>query len=211
MVDVTRVERRGGRRNGLPRVALCGHEVPYHPGPLRKRCVACVPVKRCRVCGVDCRIRFCSKFCQETAAGLHKRGPILRRSCAMGGCSVEFETFLSRKLYCGIPHLKRQARLDGRQHNPVWDERRRNNHQLRRARLLGSSDGDPVLLDDLIARDGLSCAGCGTAIDLGLAWPHPLSKSLDHIHPVSLGGAHALSNCQLMHLRCNISKGNRVA
>lgn len=34
--------------------------------------------------------------------------------------------------------------------------------------------------------------------------------SIDHIVPLSLGGEHTLENIQLAHLRCNLSKHNRI-
>lgn len=39
---------------------------------------------------------------------------------------------------------------------------------------------------------------------------HPLSPSLDHIVPVSMGGSNDDSNLQLAHLRCNILKSDSV-
>lgn len=59
-------------------------------------------------------------------------------------------------------------------------------------------------------RDSGICGLCSKPVDLTLAYPHPLSATLDHIVPVSVGGAHNESNLQLAHARCNISKGNRI-
>ena len=59
-------------------------------------------------------------------------------------------------------------------------------------------------------RDKWLCGLCGTSVDQELLWPDPMSKSLDHIRPLSLRGDHSYENVQLAHLRCNISKGNRV-
>ena len=38
----------------------------------------------------------------------------------------------------------------------------------------------------------------------------PLSPSVDHIVPVTLGGPHIYANVQLAHLECNRAKGNRM-
>lgn len=54
------------------------------------------------------------------------------------------------------------------------------------------------------------CALCGEAVDRSLEWPHPLSKSVDHIVPISKGGTDDIENLQLAHLRCNISKHDRL-
>lgn len=55
-----------------------------------------------------------------------------------------------------------------------------------------------------------NCALCGEGIDRSLKWPHPLSRSVDHIVPVSKGGSDELENLQLAHLRCNQSKNDRL-
>lgn len=49
-------------------------------------------------------------------------------------------------------------------------------------------------------RDGYKCVSCGTSDDL----------SIDHIHPVSLGGSNDTENLQTMCMPCNIRKGAKV-
>ena len=61
-----------------------------------------------------------------------------------------------------------------------------------------------------IERDGLTCRGCGKPVDLNIQWPDRMSKSIDHIIPISRGGDHTLTNAALMHLGCNSSKGARI-
>lgn len=63
---------------------------------------------------------------------------------------------------------------------------------------------------DVSERDGWVCQLCQERVDPELAYPDPLSKSLDHIVPISKGGAHSFANGQLAHLRCNIVKRDRV-
>jgi HNH endonuclease len=46
--------------------------------------------------------------------------------------------------------------------------------------------------------------GTTSARSLG---PDPLSKSLDHLIPLSRGGTHEPANVSLAHLRCNVSRG----
>ena len=107
-------------------------------------------------------------------------------------------------------HYKRLLRAGGKL-KEEWNDRRRSNDHARRARKKGNTVTSAALLGDIIERDGLLCGACGVSVDLALAWPDPFSKSVDHIVPLARGGAHSLENCQLMHLRCNISKGARVA
>lgn len=55
-----------------------------------------------------------------------------------------------------------------------------------------------------------ACGICSLPLDRGLRWPHPQSKSIDHIVPLALGGTHQAVNLQWAHLRCNVSKGARM-
>jgi len=59
---------------------------------------------------------------------------------------------------------------------------------------------------EIFERDGWLCGICGQKINRRLKWPHPRSKSLDHIVPLLRGGGHARENVQAAHLRCNMSK-----
>lgn len=63
---------------------------------------------------------------------------------------------------------------------------------------------------ELVERDGDACSLCAEQVDLTTAWPDPMSPSVDHITPRSLGGQDEPQNVALAHLRCNISKGIRV-
>lgn len=59
-------------------------------------------------------------------------------------------------------------------------------------------------------RDGWRCKLCGKKVDRALKHPDPLSPSIDHVVPLSAGGDNELSNLQLAHLRCNLSKSARA-
>ena len=55
------------------------------------------------------------------------------------------------------------------------------------------------------------CGICGKPVDMTLKFPHPLSKSVDHIIPVSKGGHPSdISNMQLAHLCCNNEKSSKL-
>lgn len=68
----------------------------------------------------------------------------------------------------------------------------------------------PYTTDEVIVRSCGICGLCGRPVDLSLSWPDPLSRSIDHILPISAGGPDHLGNVQLAHLACNIAKGNRT-
>lgn len=76
----------------------------------------------------------------------------------------------------------------------------------RRALMLGADVSD-VDLDALWT--GL-CALCDGALDREARWPDPDSPSVDHIVPLSRGGAHAQHNLQWTHLNCNVRKSDNL-
>jgi 5-methylcytosine-specific restriction endonuclease McrA len=108
-------------------------------------------------------------------------------------------------------HYKQILRSEGRIKEQPWNDRRRNNYHVRRERKSGGVGQGSALMADVIAQTGTDCGICGTPVDLALVWPHPSSKSIDHILALARGGSHSLENCQLAHLRCNTSKGAKVA
>lgn len=79
----------------------------------------------------------------------------------------------------------------------------------RRARIRGN-DIERFPHEDVFARDGYICQLCGGVIDKSLEYPHPASRSIDHIVPIARGGAHTFVNVQAAHLRCNLAKGARA-
>lgn len=54
------------------------------------------------------------------------------------------------------------------------------------------------------------CGICGLPMDREVRWPDPMSKSIDHIIPLSKGGSHTQENLAWAHLGCNVRKGVRV-
>lgn len=62
---------------------------------------------------------------------------------------------------------------------------------------------DPGVVMD---RDGWRCHLCDRKIPKNRKAPHPLSASIDHIVPLSLGGEHSYRNVAAAHLGCNQAK-----
>lgn len=81
--------------------------------------------------------------------------------------------------------------------------------QNRRALKLGATIGE-IDLDALWESQAGLCGICGDYIDRDVRWPDPMSASVDHIVPLSKGGAHAQFNLQWTHLGENSAKGARL-
>lgn len=86
--------------------------------------------------------------------------------------------------------------------------RKREHDQFRRAlrRTASVSRVNPL---DIYERDGWRCHICHRPILRDKAWPHPRSRSIDHLIPLTRGGNHEPANVKAACLRCNLSKGNR--
>lgn len=59
-------------------------------------------------------------------------------------------------------------------------------------------------------RDNWKCQICKSKINKNLKYPHPLSKSIDHIIPLDEGGTHEPKNAQIAHLVCNLKKHTKA-
>lgn len=86
---------------------------------------------------------------------------------------------------------------------PGWIE---GDAQVRRSR---GKISRHVAIPTLLGRDGDMCSLCTEPLDLGIAWPDLMSVSIDHVHPVSLGGTNDIDNLALAHFGCNVRKSNR--
>ncbi len=62
---------------------------------------------------------------------------------------------------------------------------------------------------EVFERDGWRCHLCGDLIDWTALRTSPLGATIDHIVPLSKGGADDLGNVAAAHHQCNIAKGNR--
>ena len=69
----------------------------------------------------------------------------------------------------------------------------------------------PIDRTKVYTRDNWTCGICHTPVDPTHAFPHPMSATLDHIAPMSKGGAHTYENLQLAHFHCNNIKRDSEA
>lgn len=57
------------------------------------------------------------------------------------------------------------------------------------------------------AKTNFKCGICLGPVDMQLKHPNPKFASIDHIVPLAKGGTNEISNLQIAHLHCNLSKG----
>lgn len=83
----------------------------------------------------------------------------------------------------------------------------------RRARKLSLTVDPGIGVEALVRRDGRACAYCSCILTFARAerGKYVASKAtIDHVIPISRGGAHIWENVCLACWRCNLSKGNRL-
>lgn len=81
------------------------------------------------------------------------------------------------------------------------------NQHRRRAQMRGSG---LVSIREVFERDGGICHLCGGPVDWDTPPRHRLSKTRDHVIPLSCGGAHELANVRLAHYSCNSARKARL-
>lgn len=159
--------------------------------------------ERIRAYNAEWRAQNADYFAEYRAANAQRRSDYSRR---WRQANLERARIVSRAWYQANKEQKLEKGRAWFQANP---ERRREFTLRRLARKRAATVG-VIDLDALWVQQGGICPLCGLEIDKSLMGPDPLSKSLDHILPLSKGGAHSQDNVQWTHLRCNLMKGATV-
>lgn len=129
--------------------------------------------------------KFCSARCQQLHVTYQGDIPSLDFDCVL----------------CG-KHFKRN-RWDGLAQRV--DKRLCDHCRMMKSKRHGTSPGE------LAKRHGTDCGICGEPVDMDLKYPERMRGSVDHIIPVSKGGALSdPENLQLAHLQCNVTKQARL-
>lgn len=178
----------------------------HHPGVQRP------VVRACAHCAADISSRrmavlFCSKRCCDQASHA-RRPPTFPRPALCVWCANLYEQRREVHRTCSLPCGRALYRFENPDKYPSWDEAKKAASQRRRARKRAVPT-EHIVAAVIYARDGGVCQLCNGDVDLALAWPHPLSASLDHRIPLSKGGSHTAANIQLAHLSCNTRKRDR--
>lgn len=184
----------------------CGAKLNVREHPPRAPKPTAEPVVHqlnCEQCGKSFesprRKRFCASGCAKTAGNRRRGADHSARQCKR--CQKSFastpDTRGRRALFCSKVCTKRHARATA----PSYRAR---NHQSRARHFGVTYESFP--LSYIFQRDGWRCGICRKAINPKLKFPHPMSKSIDHIVPFARGGGHTKDNVQAAHLQCNSLK-----
>lgn len=96
-----------------------------------------------------------------------------------------------------------EINLRAKKYKQAHPDKATRNYLERRARKLNATV-EKFFVSEIYERDGWICGLCGKKVNNRLKYPNPMSASLDHIVPLSLGGAHSKTNVHLAHLHCNL-------
>ena len=174
--------------------------------------------RRCRACGSFFRVKAswvrqgrgqaCSNKCSgelKSRAAIPKLTvkfwkppkPLPTRTFIGGQCSTCGDAFVVKMRKAAAPYCSATCAAKGYR-------------EVRKARERGAVKTQRIFRRKVYERDKWTCHICGKKIDQALDAPHPGSATLDHIHPLSLGGTHTYDNVKAAHYGCNSGRGNRA-
>ena len=131
----------------------------------------------------DYRLNIESEKARKAAWYETVRPPLRTAFCRT--CGQEFQTRYGHKVYCQ-PECK------------IWWR----NHTKRG---VSKSQRRAILM-----RDNWHCYLCDRPIPRDVAWPHPLSASVDHVVPYSVSKNDHPDNLRAAHWGCNYEKGDSL-
>lgn len=112
--------------------------------------------------------------------------------------------------YCSITCANRRATGSTADSAELKRDRYARKTARRRA-LLARVEYEHVSPDAVFRRDGWCCYLCGCQLTREGGRYSPAYPTIDHVVPITLGGPHTYANIRAACLRCNSSKGARVA
>lgn len=186
----------------------------------RRHCRECSRLLRakysetCRRCQVKAQTRAkWESVCLSCGNSFARRSDRPTNRFCSRACFASFESKCKK---CGgvIVGAGRRYCSDECQHRHYWEElggRLRNREHVHRYKALKrGSATEPIDCARLFERDGWRCQLCQRRIDPRRKHPDPLSATIDHIVPISLGGSHTWQNVQAAHFACNSSKNAKI-
>lgn len=169
--------------------------------------------KICQGCGCEfaagiIHARFCGRECYSR----HRYATAAGAKFVCVECGKDFFSRQTAAKLCGPEcHRVYNGRVATNYHErngTCRTESQRQSYDAKRNRWRADiyRNGERIVRREIFQRDGWRCGICGGAVLRRAKWPHPKSPSLDHILPLSEGGAHTKQNVQCAHLECNVLK-----
>lgn len=195
---------------------ICGKRIKDRPRA-EGRQPTCRPCTRvhgagvCTGCGGPMRLAGSSAPPERRRCRDCQRVCLTERICEL--CEKPYIPKHGQQRFCSVAH----ANAWNGGHRPpftgITDRATRKQAQSRARRLRQAQTWDGISDEEILERDGWRCQipGCKRRpIRKDARYPHPRSKSIDHIVPLSLGGDDTAVNKRAAHLGCNQARGNQV-
>lgn len=167
----------------------------------------------CKECGEHfigrtAHTKYCRGKCRAGVIRRQQRRNVRRRfgyrlhniTCPI--CGASFVSIKSNLKYCSDRCRKSAEMARRRPQRADWNRRRR-------ARLRGATV-ERFASEEIFQRDGWRCQICKKRVLKKKQQPHPRAPTIDHIVPLSEGGAHERKNVQCACFLCNSTKGCRT-
>lgn len=149
-------------------------------------------------------IKYCSKKCRDLAAWEKREARLLDSGATNETLATHMRQHPKYRVKVAVGE---SAKIEMESYYLAMTE-------LRQERIK-SGNADEIGLDDLIKRDARKCHICGKVVDKrrkmgrkgtprGDMRRYP---TIDHIIPISRGGAHTWDNVKLAHWSCNSKRG----
>ncbi|CQR75081.1 HNH endonuclease [Sporomusa ovata DSM 2662] len=166
------------------------------------------PLVSCVICGSQFKGKGNSKFCsdhcrrefkrirfKENFVSVKETNLFIEKQCPECGNIFKTNYYAKRKKFCSDEccnrYFQREYKMDRKE-------------QLQKAYI------EPVSFKKIYKRDKAICQICGEYVEYDKTPTNPMGATIDHIIPLSKGGLHCMSNCQLAHRRCNSLKGSKI-
>lgn len=181
------------------KTALAAGPKPYERKPLKMRaCTQCGARFEARLgllCGDDCRKQRARQAALDNAkkSDVRDRSPRPCRECAAVFVPVYG---MKRRSFCSQDCCDRSTNRTAR---------------LKRKARKRAATVESVNPTRVFVRDGWLCHLCGGKTDRARRGTyHPKAPELDHIVPLSKGGAHSYANTACAHRKCNAAKSDTI-
>ncbi|MEX5913845.1 HNH endonuclease [Staphylococcus ureilyticus] len=153
-------------------------------------------LSNCQYCDTEFEVgrrkTYCSEECAKKHNNLEKKKKWRFKKCRY--CEKWRYGFNGK--YCSEQCRKRAKRIK--------DELSKS-ERLKRARSNGQFDAD-IDIYKLIERDGGRCYLCGDDVLFSYHYNHPKYPTIEHVMPISKGGAHSWDNVKVACRECNTYK-----
>lgn len=184
------------------RISYCSRECafehkkakPNRTGIIINHCDCGVIIKPKQKYCDECRKESERIRVKETAKQKHTAN-IKFKTCKQCGTVFIPEYGAKRRYFCSDICLRKYGRKQGK---------RKRKAVLKQVKHVAYNDMY------IFKRDKWICQLCGKKVNPKWVGNHPLAPTIDHIIPISLGGADAPYNVQLAHRDCNKIKSNRL-